>query len=68
LQDLNFDVDNESGAFVSAAKLEGDKLTISTKKVYKKNYDRKEMWANYVAFLEAAYKFTQVKIVLKKSQ
>ena len=68
LQDLNFDVDNESGAFVSSAKLEGDKLTISTRKIYKKNYDRKEMWANYVAFLEAAYKFTQVKVVLKKSQ
>src|SRR4030095_11178916 len=66
LQDLNFNIDNESGCFISTAKIEGDKLLISTKKIYKKNFDRKEMWPNYVSFLEAAYKFTQVKVVLKK--
>ncbi len=68
LQDLNFNIDNESGAFISTAKLDGDKVLITTKKVYKKNYDKKESWSNYVSFLEAAYKFTQVKVVLKKSQ
>ncbi len=67
LQDLNYNIDNESGCFISTAKIEGDKLVVSTKKVYKKNYDRKEMWSNYVAYLEAAYKFTQVKVVLKKA-
>jgi len=39
---------------------------ISTTKIYKKNFDKKEAWPNYVAFLEAAYKFSQAKIVLKK--
>ena len=66
LQDLNMNIDNESGSFVSTAKLEGDKLLINTTKLYKKNFDRKETWPNYVAFLEAGYKFSQVKIVLKK--
>lgn len=66
LQDLNINVDNESGSFVSTAKLEGDKLLISTTKLYKKNFDKKEAWPNYVAFLEAGYKFSQAKIVLKK--
>lgn len=66
LQDLNMNVDNESGSFISTAKLEGDKLLISTTKLYKKNFDRKEAWPNYVAFLEAGYKFSQAKIVLKK--
>ena len=66
LQDLNMNVDNESGSFISTAKLEGDKLLISTTKIYKKNFDKKEAWPNYVAFLEAAYKFSQAKIVLKK--
>ena len=66
LQDLNINVDNESGSFVSTAKLEGEKLPITTKKLYKKNFDRKELWSNYVAFLEPAYKFSQTKIVLKK--
>ena len=65
-QELNMNVDNESGAFISTAKLEGDKLLISTSKLYKKNFDKKEAWPNYIAFLEAAYKFSQSKIVLKK--
>ncbi|HEX7846113.1 MAG TPA: DUF3857 domain-containing protein, partial [Chitinophagaceae bacterium] len=66
LQDLNMQVDNESGSFISTAKLEENKLLISTTKLYKKNFDKKESWSNYVAFLEAAYKFSQLKVVLKK--
>jgi len=66
LQELNTSVDNESGAFVSAAKVEDNKLIITTKKLYKKNFDKKEAWANYIAFLEPAYKFSQAKVVLKK--
>jgi uncharacterized protein DUF3857 len=65
-QDLNMSVDNESGSFVSAAKVDGDKLIINTKKLYKKNFDKKELWPNYVVFLESAYKFSQLKVVLKK--
>lgn len=66
LQDLNVTVDNESGSFISTAKLDGEKLLITTKKLYKKNFDKKEAWPNYIAFLEPAYKFSQAKIVLKK--
>jgi len=66
LQDLNYNVDNESGSFVSTAKLDANKLVLTSQKIYKKNFDKKEAWPNYVAFLEAAYKFTQVKVVLKK--
>jgi hypothetical protein len=68
LQELNYNVDNESGSFVSSAKMDGNKLVFSTQKIYKKNYDKKEQWPNYVAFLEAAYRFTQAKVVLKKQQ
>jgi hypothetical protein len=66
LQDLNTSVDNESGSFVSTAKLDGDKLIITTRKLYRKSFDKKELWPNYIAFLEPAYKFSQAKIVLKK--
>jgi hypothetical protein len=59
-------IDNESGSFTSTAKLENDKVLISSKKIYKKNFDKKDAWPNYVAFLELAYKFSQSKIVLKK--
>lgn len=65
-EDLNISVDNESGSFKSTAKVEGDKLIITTQKIYKKNFDKKELWPNYVAFLEPAYKFSQSKVVLKK--
>lgn len=66
LQDLNITVDNESGSFVSTAKVDSDKLIITTRKLYKKSFDKKEAWPNYIAFLEPAYKFSQAKIVLKK--
>ena len=66
LEELNVNVDNESGAFISTAKVEDNKLLITTKKLYKKSFDRKEAWSNYIAFLEPAYKFSQAKIVLKK--
>lgn len=66
LQDLNTSVDNESGSFVSNAKIDGEKLIITTRKLYKKSFDKKELWPNYIAFLEPAYKFSQAKIVLKK--
>jgi hypothetical protein len=66
LQDLKFSVDNESGSFITDSKVENDKLIITAKKIYKKNFDKKEMWPNYVAFLEAAYKFSQAKIILRK--
>lgn len=67
LQDLNTNIDNVSGSFVSTAKIDGDKLIITTKKLYKKSFDKKELWPNYIAFLEPAYKFSQAKIVLKKN-
>lgn len=66
IQDLNMSVDNESGSFTSTAKMEEDKLIINTQKKYKKSFDKKEVWPNYVAFLEAGYKFSQAKVVLKK--
>lgn len=66
LTELAMNVDNESGAFISTAKVEGDQLLVTTTKLYKKNFDKKESWPNYVAFLEAAYKFSQSKVVFKK--
>ncbi len=66
LQELNMSADNESGSFISTAKVENDQLIITTRKVYKKSFDKKETWPNYIAFLEPAYKFSQAKIVLKR--
>ncbi|MDZ4666765.1 MAG: hypothetical protein SGJ00_02670 [bacterium] len=63
---LNFNVDNESASFVSKAAIVGNVLQIKTAKTYKKVYDPKEKWENYIKALDAAYEFQQKKIVLKK--
>jgi hypothetical protein len=66
LQDLNMNIDNASGTFISTTSVTGNKLLITTKKVYKNTFDKKEVWPNYIAFLEPAYKLSQAKVVLKK--
>ncbi|MGB5007770.1 MAG: DUF3857 domain-containing protein [Ferruginibacter sp.] len=66
LQDLNMNIDNSSGTFISTATVSENKLIITTKKVYKNTFDKKEVWPNYIAFLEPAYKLSQAKVVLKK--
>jgi hypothetical protein len=66
LDELNINIDNASGTFISTAAVTDNKLLITTKKVYKNTFDKKEAWPNYIAFLEPAYKLSQAKIVLKK--
>lgn len=66
LESLNMNIDNESGAFVSNATQEGQTIKVSTSKIYKQEYLPVEKWSELVEMLEAAYKFSQVKVVLKK--
>ncbi len=63
---LNKKVVNETGGFESIAVLEGNVLKITAKKYYADNHVAKENWFKMVAFLDAAYQFTQEKILLKK--
>lgn len=67
LNDLSIQVDNASGAFKSSTRMEGDKLIIDTEKIYKKEYVKKENWNEMVEFLDAAYTFTQKKVILKQA-
>ncbi len=66
LENMEQKVENETGGFVSTAQLEGQKLTIETHKYYLNIFEKAEKWPQMVAFLEAAYKFTQEKLLLKK--
>lgn len=66
LESLNYNVDNEAASFVSAAALEGSTIKINTKKIYKQEFLELTNWPNLVEMLEAAYQFTQQKVVLKK--
>jgi hypothetical protein len=66
IEKLNKNVVNQTGQFVSIASLEGNKLTIKTSKQYKNYYEPNSNWNKMIQFLDAAYQFTQEKILLKK--
>ncbi len=64
---LNKSVINETGRFTSTATLTGNKLTIVTSKQYNNYFEPNSNWNKMVQFLDAAYQFTQEKILLKKA-
>ncbi len=66
LEDLKINVDNSIGSFISTVTQEGQTLKISTSKIYKNEIVSAEEWSNLVKMLEAAYDFTQKKLVLKQ--
>ena len=67
LDKLNKKVENETGGFVSTATIVDNKLVIKTNKYYKNYYEPNTNWNKMIQFLDAAYQFTQEKILLKKN-
>ena len=66
LAGLNQSVENETGAFVTTATIEGSVLKLNIKKVYKQTKIKKEDYGKMLEFIDAAYNFSQRKILLKK--
>ncbi len=66
LEKLNKKVENATGGFVSDANIADGFLEIKTLKYYKNNFEKADNWPLLVEFLEASYKFTQEKVLLKK--
>lgn len=66
IQNLNMTLDNEAGTFAVQASVDGNTLSILTKKIYKQMTVKKENWSKLVEMLDAAFNFTQKKILLKK--
>ena len=66
LNNLVMNVENEVGAFTSTAKLEGNQLKLSVRKVYKKVIVKKDEWNKMLAFLDTAFNFSQRKVLLKR--
>lgn len=64
---LNKKVENATGGFVSSAKVEGNKLIVKTQKYYKNYFEPQKNWQQMIDFLDAAYQFTQEKVLLKKA-
>jgi len=66
LDNLTKTVDNDTGAFISTATIEGEQLIITTSKQYKNYYEPNSNWTKMIAFLDEANQFTNEKILLKK--
>jgi len=67
LDKLNKKVENATGGFVSTATVEGNMLKVKAYKYYTRSYQPNSNWKDMVAFLDAAYQFTQEKVLLKKN-
>ena len=66
LEDLNMNIDNEAGSFITIASFDGNKVMLDIKKIYKEREVKKESLNKMTEFLDAAYIFSQKKIVLRK--
>jgi hypothetical protein len=67
LENLNKNITNQTGGFISEATLNGNQLVIKTQKWYIHNFEPAKNWDMMLEFLEAAYQFTQEKVLLKKA-
>lgn len=65
LDQLNMNVVNEIGEFVSTVKQVDNIIQIKTIKKYKNNSFSADQWSKMVEFLEAAFQFTEKKVILK---
>ena len=65
LDNLNVDVANTSGYFKSTASIENNTVIINTEKVYQKNFVENKDWTSMTEWLDAAYEFSQAKILLQ---
>lgn len=66
IEKFNKNIVNETGEFVSKASIEGNKIIIKTSKVYNNYFEPNKNWNKMILFLDAAYQFTQEKVLLKK--
>lgn len=66
LDQINSELDNNIGMFKVTAKVEGGYINLTSEKVYKIQKSKKEDWSGYIEFLDAAFNFSQKKVILKK--
>ena len=66
LQRLGAHVDNATGSFEAAARLDGGKLVLTVRKVYKHQLEPAANWPSLLEVLDAAYTFCSQQVVLRK--
>jgi hypothetical protein len=65
VEELKTNIDNETGSFITSAKVENNTLTIDIQKIYKQKNIAKDKWPQMLEFVDAAYNFTHKLILLK---
>jgi hypothetical protein len=66
LKELNLSIDNDLMLYKVESTLSGRKLNVKTTKIYKKVTAPKTEWQKVIDVFQAAYNFSQKKIILKK--
>jgi hypothetical protein len=66
LENLNKEIDNAIGSFTTTATVQGDKLVLDIRKIYKAGRVSSSDWNSVLQILDAAYNFSQSKVILKK--
>ncbi|MCC7298008.1 MAG: hypothetical protein IT244_06705 [Bacteroidia bacterium] len=67
LDDFNTNVDNDLIGFVSVAKVEGNKLILTSTKTYKKVHADQKEWSKMMEALDASAHLFQKKLLLEKT-
>ncbi len=65
---LNYNIVSDLAEFTAKATIDGNIIRVNTSKKYKTLYASKDDWNKYIDFLEAAYEFSQKKIIIKKNK
>ena len=68
VEQLNRNVDNETGSFISIATVEGQLLKVKIEKTYKGNVHKKEQWSKILQFIDEAVDYRSAKVILKRTQ
>ena len=66
IEQLNRDVENETGSFKSSAKMQGSSLIIKVEKTYKDIYQSKDKWEDLLKFIDEAVDFRSTKLILTR--
>jgi hypothetical protein len=66
LDNLNKSSENETGKFISNARIENGHLIVETLKSYNSNFIESSKWSEMSKWLDAAYEFSQTKVLLEK--
>ncbi|HYJ37440.1 MAG TPA: hypothetical protein VEV87_02445, partial [Chitinophagaceae bacterium] len=66
IESLQQSISNDCASFSSTARIENNTLVIDVSKMYKGQHFDIQQWPKMLEVLEAAYNFSQFKIVLKK--